>query len=80
MEANGAGAVVLKSLFEEQIRYEVGDLLAHNDYPEAQDYLESYTRDHNVNDYLRHLKAAKQKEAALVAAFHAPAAGTPRAA
>ncbi|KFI07962.1 indolepyruvate ferredoxin oxidoreductase family protein [Massilia sp. BSC265] len=28
----------------------------------------------------RHLKAAKQKEAALVAAFHAPAAGTPRAA
>ncbi|WP_313033445.1 indolepyruvate ferredoxin oxidoreductase family protein [Massilia alkalitolerans] len=28
----------------------------------------------------RHLKAAKQKEAALVAAFHAPAAGAPRAA
>jgi indolepyruvate ferredoxin oxidoreductase len=28
----------------------------------------------------RHLKAAKQKEAALVAAFHAPAAGTSRAA
>jgi indolepyruvate ferredoxin oxidoreductase len=28
----------------------------------------------------RHLKAAKQKEAALVAVFHAPAAGAPRAA
>ena len=28
----------------------------------------------------RHLKAAKQKEAALVAAFHAPLAGAPRAA
>jgi len=28
----------------------------------------------------RHLKAARQKEAALVAAFHAPAAGAPRAA
>ena len=40
----GAGAVVMKSLFEEQIMYEVNNLSSGSDYPEAGDYLRTYAR------------------------------------
>ena len=54
LAGNGAGAVVLKSLFEEQITAE----LSHNldqyqaDYPEAFDYIREYTRTSAVEEYL----------------------------
>ena len=54
LAGNGAGAVVLKSLFEEQITAE----LSHNldqyqaDYPEAFDYIRGYTRASAVEEYL----------------------------
>ncbi|WP_028319136.1 dihydroorotate dehydrogenase-like protein [Desulfobulbus elongatus] len=58
---NGAGAVVLKSLFEEQIAAE----FAHNldqyqaDYPEAFDYIRGYTRTSALDEYLDLIAAAK---------------------
>lgn len=52
LEKAGAGAVVLKSLFEEQILYEAGHLAQSSNYPEADDYLKFYTRSNSVENYL----------------------------
>lgn len=60
LEDKGAGAVVLKSLFEEQINYEVGDLVQYNNYPEAEDYIKSYSRSHSVEQYLTLIADAKK--------------------
>jgi len=59
MESSGAGAVVLKSLFEEQIMYEVGAMDS-TDYPEAGDYLKTYARDHSLQDYLKMIGEARK--------------------
>jgi dihydroorotate dehydrogenase (fumarate) len=56
----GAGAVVLKSLFEEQINYEAGALFENGSYPEAFDYITSYTKMNSVEAYLRLIEDAKQ--------------------
>jgi dihydroorotate dehydrogenase (fumarate) len=55
-EKQGAGAVVLKSLFEEQIMHEVShtmgqDLLA-NQYPEAFDYISNFSRSNSLDKYM----------------------------
>jgi dihydroorotate dehydrogenase (fumarate) len=55
----GAGAVVLKSLFEEQIQYEIGNMETAGGYPEAGDYLKTYARENSVNNYLELITAAK---------------------
>lgn len=60
LEDAGAGAVVLKSLFEEQIRIDAGELLQDNDYPEASDYIMNYTRSNSVENYLRLIEGAKE--------------------
>ncbi len=52
LERAGAGAVVLKSLFEEQILFEAGHIAASSDYPEADDYIRHYTRSNSVDKYL----------------------------
>jgi len=60
----GAGAVVLKSLFEEQINHEINNIIYKGegfDYPEAYDYVKGYTRDNSVADYLTLIKEAKAK-------------------
>lgn len=59
MEKNGAGAVVLKSLFEEQILHDAGRLEVTSDYPEASDYIRSYTKSNSVGEYLTLIKEAK---------------------
>jgi len=61
LEKAGAGAVVLKSMFEEQILFEATDLMQHNDYPEAQDYILNYAKDNTLKYYLDLLKEAKEK-------------------
>ncbi len=61
LEENGAAAVVLKSLFEEQINYETSSLLKHNEYPEAGDYILNYAKDNTLNEYLELLKGAKKE-------------------
>ena len=55
----GAGAVVLKSLFEEQIRYESGKLMEGTDYPEAMDYVSHYTKHNSLSEYLSLIREAK---------------------
>jgi dihydroorotate dehydrogenase (fumarate) len=62
--ARGAGAVVLKSLFEEQIAHEIAHTSAHehtsNYYPEAHDYISNYSHNHRVDEYLDLIRKAKQ--------------------
>ena len=60
-EEAGAGAVVLKSLFEEQILMQTGHLVAKNDYPEANDYISSYVRSEAIEDYISIVREAKAK-------------------
>ena len=57
----GVGAVILKSLFEEQILMQTGHLVAKNDYPEANDYISSYVRSEAIEDYIRIVREAKAK-------------------
>lgn len=56
----GAGAVILKSLFEEQILLQTEHLIAQNDYPEAEDYIRSYTRSEALESYLQLIRDMKQ--------------------
>ncbi|MCF8228996.1 MAG: dihydroorotate dehydrogenase-like protein [Bacteroidales bacterium] len=59
----GVGAVVLKSLFEEQILHQADRTYkedeVNNAYTEAQDYIMNYTRDLDVDRYLKLIKDAK---------------------
>ena len=61
----GAGAIVLKSLFEEQIMHEANFVLkqdtSSNYYPEAEDYILNYTKQNSVQNYLDLIKGAKEK-------------------
>lgn len=59
-EEYGAGAVVLKSLFEEQINYYISTVSANADYPESDDYISYYLRSHMVDEYLELIKKAKK--------------------
>lgn len=59
LEDLGAGAVVLKSLFEEQIQHEAGQLMNQSDYPEAADYIRNYSMSHSLDEYLSLVEAAK---------------------
>ena len=63
LEKHGAAAVVLKSLFEEQILFQADN--AHNnndyDYPEAADYIKAYAKDSAIADYLTLIKDAKKE-------------------
>ncbi len=59
-EENGAGAVVLKSLFEEQIMFHINEVPAITGYPEADDYISGYTREHTVETYLSLIREAKK--------------------
>jgi dihydroorotate dehydrogenase (fumarate) len=60
MAAAGAGAVVLKSLFEEQINHEIGNLAEGADYPEAGDYIRTYARENSLDGYLSVIRGAKE--------------------
>ena len=56
----GAGAIVLKSLFEEQIRLEAGHLEDYAMYPEGSEYLSAYIREHKLSEYLTLIKESRQ--------------------
>lgn len=56
----GAGAVVLKSLFEEQIRFEAGMQIQRSDYPEAHDYISQYVKSNSLEEYLKLIESAKK--------------------
>lgn len=64
LESAGAGAVVLKSIFEEQINNEVNQLIdrdPQNLYPEAEDYIWNYTRNNSITRHLNLLSEAKKE-------------------
>lgn len=60
LEQAGAGAVVLKSIFEEQINREALHLDG-NGSGEADDYLASYVRSHALNEYVKLIQEAKKR-------------------
>ena len=64
LEAAGIGAVVLKSIFEEQIYNEVSSMLEKDQqntaYPEAEDYIKGYLRDNTVKKHLELLTEVKK--------------------
>lgn len=62
-EKRGAGAVVLKSLFEEQIRNEIKTTISKNDigyYPETEDYIANYSQIHALEEYLDLIRNCKK--------------------
>lgn len=59
LEAAGAGAIVLKSLFEEQIMLEADRLRNPSYYPEGSDYLAEYIRNHKLAEYLDLIRESK---------------------
>lgn len=63
LEKDGIGAVVLKSLFEEQIGLSIDNYLANDsgDYPEAMDYVKNYVRSQSIADYLVLIRECKEQ-------------------
>ena len=63
LEKFGAGAIVLKSLFEEQILFEADAAGKDNeyDYPEAIDYIKSYAKTESINKYLKLIEDCKKE-------------------
>ncbi|MCD4817499.1 MAG: dihydroorotate dehydrogenase-like protein [Candidatus Cloacimonetes bacterium] len=63
MEENGAGAVVLKSLFEEQITMEISNSTTnlYTQHTEANDYFRYYEKMYHVEKYIDLIKQCKSK-------------------
>lgn len=59
LEAAGAGAVVLKSVFEEQINIHAGQMSGYG-APEADDYLNAYVRSNALNEHIELIKESKK--------------------
>lgn len=63
-EKQGAGAVVLKSLFEEQILHEIHHTMSQDEmanlYPEALDYIGEYSKGNNLGKYLTLVRDASK--------------------
>jgi dihydroorotate dehydrogenase (fumarate) len=65
IEKQGAGAVVLKSLFEEQIHNAASHTIMQDEYlnlyPEAEDYIRNYSKENDLNIYLNLVSEAKKR-------------------
>ncbi len=61
LEEHGAAAVVLKSVFEEQIEGEAATLERYANYPEAADYLNHYVEQSYLRTHLHLIAEAKKK-------------------
>jgi len=64
LEKAGIGAIVLKSIFEEQINGEVTSMLSkdtqNSGYPEAEDYIKGYLRDNTIKKHIELIESAKK--------------------
>ncbi|GHT29612.1 diguanylate cyclase [Bacteroidia bacterium] len=58
-EKAGAGAIVLKSLFEEQIGMQSASMIKESDWPGSSDYVYEYVKAEQVNKYLELIQKAK---------------------
>jgi dihydroorotate dehydrogenase (fumarate) len=77
----GAGAVVLKSIFEEQILAEVAGMMEQSEpaqwHPEAADYITRYGREDAVAEYLQLIRDARRElSLPIIASIHCVTAGT----
>lgn len=61
IEEKGAGAIVLKSIFEEQIKFEAGKLSNGSASPEAWDYVNYYVKNNTLQEYLDLIRKAKEE-------------------
>lgn len=62
LEAHGASAVILKSIFEEQILMEADSLRSPQPlHTEEVDYITQYTKLHNLDEYLKMVSKAKKE-------------------
>jgi dihydroorotate dehydrogenase (fumarate) len=63
--SHGAGAIVLKSLFEEQINFGMNKTYDQSEnnysYPEALDYIRQYTRENDLEKYLKLIRESKNQ-------------------
>lgn len=59
LELAGAGAIVLKSVFEEQIMMEAHHMATYGS-PEGDDYLSTYVRSHALNEYISLIEESKK--------------------
>ena len=59
LEKAGVAAVVLKSLFEEQISMQSNWLLENGDYTEANNYISQYVKSHEVASYIELIQQSK---------------------
>ena len=59
LELAGAGAIVLKSVFEEQIMMEAHHMATYES-PEGNDYLSTYVRSHALNEYISLIEESKK--------------------
>ncbi|MFW5807734.1 MAG: diguanylate cyclase, partial [Spirochaetota bacterium] len=63
LEEAGAGAIIIKSLFEEQIQMEAHSVIESgsdfNDTVEAQDYISYYVKQNSLSDYIDLVKSLK---------------------
>lgn len=68
------GAIVLKSLFEEQINADISKNLKHNSesFAEAESYISSYIAYKSLEDYLKLIEASKKthKDIPIIASIH----------
>lgn len=60
LEAAGAGAIVLKSLFEENIARQTEMLTDESAHSEASDYLQGYLSEHAADEYLELIRQSKR--------------------
>lgn len=65
IENYGAGAIILKSLFEEQIMAEISSTtekyLNENNHSEADDYMAYYIKENNIGEYLNLINIANRE-------------------
>jgi dihydroorotate dehydrogenase (fumarate) len=79
-EDAGAGAVVLKSIFEEQIEYDSRQMIGGMDfdaYTEAYDYFKETSRDYYIDNYLSLVEEAKKRvDIPVIASINAVGSGS----
>jgi dihydroorotate dehydrogenase (fumarate) len=63
LQDSGAGAIILKSLFEEEIEYESGRIIDMQPatWPGADEYAKLYSKENTIQDYLKLIGSARKK-------------------
>ena len=78
LQNSGAGAIVVKSLFEEEIEFEEGRIIdiQPSSWSGADEYTKFYSREHSVDDYMKLIEASKRElSIPVIASINCIAAG-----